>query len=242
MRPLPGKAKAPRPILDPMVDAVDAKHGAGHGPKTDAAVVDEKLRALFGDGDGIGHIFGPGASSALNVALDGVATTTVASPGPQLRGAIGIGDQPATGTISVGVIHTRGGTAGRGDDRSLDGDALGEKQDRDIVIPQTPVCLVGTLDPELIRRVVRAHVGQVRYCYERALSSTPGLAGRVSVQWTINAEGHVTASSIESTSLHNSEVEACLIQRVKTWRFPSPKDGGVVVVKYPFVLNRAGGQ
>jgi TonB family protein len=164
----------------------------------------------------------------------------VASAHPDVRGTRGLGDTDATGTIGVGAIHTRGG---KGDDAGYGHQTggLGHKTDRDIIATQSPICLLGVFDPELIRRVVREHVGQVRYCYERALSSTPGLAGRVSLQWTINATGQVTAASIDDGStLRNSDVEACLVQRVKTWRFSPPKDGGVVVVKYPFIFNRAG--
>jgi hypothetical protein len=245
MHNVTGKVTAKRSTLEQAVEAV--KHGsAGHAVETshehrsDEAIVADQMRALFGDGDGVGQVFGVGGSKALNVALNGVASTTVASLGPQLRGGGGLRDG-GTGTISVGAIHTRGG---KGDDAGYGHQigGLGKKTDRDIISTQSPVCLIGALDPELVRRVVREHAGQVRYCYERVLSSTPGLVGRVSLQWTINAEGHVTASSIESTTMHNTEVEACLTQRVKTWTFPVPKGGGVVVVKYPFIFNRAGGQ
>ena len=246
MHSVTGKVTAKRTTHEEAAEAV--KHGsAGHAVETshehrsDEAIVADQMRALFGDGDGVGQVFGVGGSKALNVALNGVASTTVASLGPQLRGGGGLRDGVGTGTISVGTIHTRSGT---GDDSGYGEETggLGKKTDRDIISTQRCTISFGALDPELVRRVVREHAGQVRYCYERALSSTPGLAGRVSLQWTISAEGHVTASSIDSTTMHSTEVEACLMQRVKTWTFPVPKGGGVVVVKYPFIFNRAGVQ
>ena len=88
--------------------------------------------------------------------------------------------------------------------------------------------------------MVREHGGQVRYCYERELSRTPGLAGKVTMKWTINAAGHVVAVVVADTSLGSPAVERCLSDKVATWRFPKPKGGGVVVVNYPFVFKQAG--
>jgi TonB family protein len=238
-----GKVTAKQTDLEHTVAAV--KHGgaadvvAGNSARTDEAVVAENMRALFGDDAGVRQVLGAGDASALNVALKGVPSTVVAAVHADVRGTGGHGNGDAAGTISVGAIHTR---AGKGAERYGDSiGGLGAKLDRDIIAHERPVCVFGVFDPELIRRVVREHVGQVRYCYERALSSTPGLAGRVLLQWTINATGHVIAASVDDGStLRNSDVEACLLQRVKRWQFLPPKDGGVVVVKYPFIFNRAG--
>lgn len=245
MHPVTGTVTAKRTELEQTVEAV--KHGgAGHAVatthevKSDEAVVADQLRALFGDGDGVGQVLGAGGSTALNAALNGVASTTVASLHPQLRGAGGLRDGEATGTISVGAIHTRGGK-GKDSGYGSETGGLGDKVDREIVNVAGQVCLGGApYDADLVRSVVRSHLGQVRYCYERALSSTPGLAGRVSLEWTISKTGHVTVARVENSTLHNSEVEACLVQRVKTWRFAMPHAGGVVVVKYPFLFNRSG--
>jgi hypothetical protein len=40
----------------------------------------------------------------------------------------------------------------------------------------------------------------------------------------------------------NAELESCVAGRVRTWQFPKPKGGGVVIVTYPFIFAQSGGQ
>ena len=43
-----------------------------------------------------------------------------------------------------------------------------------------------------------------------------------------------------STTTNTPELEKCIAGRVRTWVFPKPKGGGVVVVTYPFMFKQAG--
>jgi len=97
----------------------------------------------------------------------------------------------------------------------------------------------GKLDKEIIRRVIRSHIQEVKFCYESELVRRPDLYGRVTVQFTITPQGSVASSAIESSTLHDSQVEKCIAQSVRRWTFPKPEDGGVVLVTYPFVLHAA---
>lgn len=60
------------------------------------------------------------------------------------------------------------------------------------------VPLQGNLDKELVRRVVRQHINEIRYCYQRELSLVPSLAGRVVVKFVIGAGDRVTSSRLSS--------------------------------------------
>lgn len=93
----------------------------------------------------------------------------------------------------------------------------------------------GALDKDLIRRIVRAHIGEVRYCYDEGLAHDPELAGRVVVDFVIGAEGKVTRSTAESDM--EGDVPDCIATAVSRWLFPRPADGKDVAVKYPFVLE-----
>jgi len=96
----------------------------------------------------------------------------------------------------------------------------------------------GSLPREVIQRVIRAHLAQVRYCYEKSLLQQPTLAGKVVVRFVIDADGAVQeASDVSGPAFPAPEVPACITERVKTWRFPKPHGGGVVVVTYPFILS-----
>ena len=94
----------------------------------------------------------------------------------------------------------------------------------------------GRLDKELIRRVIRQHIMEVRTCYERELSKNPKLGGRVLIHFIIGTGGEVTKSEVESSTLGNTVVEECIAAAVRSWSFPKPQ-GGVVSVTYPFVLQ-----
>ena len=65
------------------------------------------------------------------------------------------------------------------------GDKPGKKAGAPEVIPGTPE-VRGSLDKEIIRRIIRRHINEVKFCYERELVKSPNLMGRVMVQFTIS--------------------------------------------------------
>jgi TonB family protein len=95
----------------------------------------------------------------------------------------------------------------------------------------------GSLDRAVIQRIVRRHVNEVRFCYERELARTPDLAGRVDVQFVVGPTGRVQSASVSRSTLGNDDVESCIATAVRRWTFPAPEGGGIVAVTYPFVFN-----
>lgn len=98
----------------------------------------------------------------------------------------------------------------------------------------------GGLDRDAIAAVIQRNIGQVRFCYEQALQSDPGLNGRVAVDFSIGGDGLVKAASVANSTLGSKMVEDCVVARLKSWKFPLPEGGVTVKVSYPFVLRRAG--
>lgn len=212
---------------------------------SDEAVVQGTLARLFGDSgnSGMASVFnGDVAGGALNAALGTIDGNRVAgrgSAGLGLRGGAPGGGGAATGTLGTNRNSARGRSTGDVDYGS-DGGDIGAKVDRTIGMIQGPIHTTGTLDPDLIRRVVRDHAGQVRYCYESQLAMSPGLTGKVVMRWVINDAGRVMQAGAGDNQTGNAALDACLASRIKTWVFPMPKGGGVVVVTYPFVFKPAG--
>jgi hypothetical protein len=110
----------------------------------------------------------------------------------------------------------------------------------------------GSLPKEVLRGVIRRHLDEVRICYENGLKVIKDLEGRVVVTFLIGSTGDVQGSYVQSSTLQPAgsgvdarsgkavhEVEQCLIEVVRTWRFPEPIGGGLVIVTYPFVLRFA---
>jgi TonB family protein len=127
--------------------------------------------------------------------------------------------------------------AGVGEPRGTDGQGVSISE-----LPDSPVPRVtagssevrGSLSAEVIRRVVRRHINEVRFCYEQELTRNPTLAGRVVVTFVISPTGDVPSSSVASSTMANARLEGCLVRAVRRWNFPAPEGGGIVTVNYPF--------
>ena len=96
----------------------------------------------------------------------------------------------------------------------------------------------GGLDREAVDLVVMKNLGQIIYCYEMGLQQKVGLRGRVLVDFTINSQGRVSSCSISNSSLRSAQVENCMMNKIKNWKFPQPVGGVNVDVNYPFALQR----
>ncbi|HEY3451990.1 MAG TPA: AgmX/PglI C-terminal domain-containing protein [Myxococcales bacterium] len=97
----------------------------------------------------------------------------------------------------------------------------------------------GQLARELIAKVINEHMGEIRGCYERALLREAGLAGKLNLEWTIGTDGRVEEVKVKQATIKGSEVPNCIVGSLKTWIFPKPT-GGKVIVSYPFLFNSIG--
>ena len=146
------------------------------------------------------------------------------------------GDGDEEGTIGLGELGLIGkGGADSGYGRGA-GAGFGGRGARVPQVRQGKANVQGALDRDIIRRIVRAHINEVRHCYNEGLARAPELAGRVTVQFTITGVGKVGASVVEESTLGDSVTGSCIAKAVKRWQFPKPRGGGSVIVSYPFVL------
>jgi TonB family protein len=153
------------------------------------------------------------------------------------EGTIGGGGRLAT----YGRFGHGGPGVGVGDRYGVGAGLLGTHRTRVPEVIASIATVRGSLDKDIIRRIVRRHLNEVRYCYDEGLARKPGLSGRLVVQFTIAPTGNVLASALASSSLASVPVEACVVNAVKRWAFPAPSGGGLVIVSYPFEMTPAGG-
>ncbi len=148
------------------------------------------------------------------------------------------------GTIGLGNLGTigKGGGGGLGSGYGRGAGGLGGRRAKAPEVMPGQANVRGSLDKEIIRRIVRRHMNEIKYCYEQELLKKPELGGRVAVQWTISASGQVVSSVLSSSTLSNARAENCIVQAVRRWEFPKPLGGGIVIVTYPFMLTPAGGE
>jgi hypothetical protein len=196
--------------------------GGGNGKADVFGVALEK-----GTRDALGHLTGPSAGDARGEAGMGLKS---------LGGRGGGGDGSGLGLARIGTNGIGGGLASYGDGKG----GLHGKENGEIGLGPGKPEVVGSIDPELIRKVVHEHRAQIRTCYEAQLSSRPNLAGKLISAWTIDPQGLVTESHTQETTLRDKSVESCVAARIKTWRFPIPKGGGEVFVTYPFIFTPGG--
>jgi hypothetical protein len=99
-----------------------------------------------------------------------------------------------------------------------------------------PAPRTAPLDAAAVDRLVRSRVPAVRACYERALATKPGLAGRLDARFTIDGTGATRDVSWAADQLHDPAVAACAAGVIAGWRF-SPPPAGPMTVTFPFVFQ-----
>ena len=230
-----GKKNAPNRDAKASPKAIDPNS------KDQARLIAQKIFGGKGNA-GIATLFGrAGLGGSLTAAMGHMTGSTVGDAG----GVLGMGVKGSGGggggtgnTIGIGAVGTRGVAGGEG--KYGTGIGMGKKASADISITQSDPEVTGSMDPELIRRVVRSHHDQLKYCYDNALTKNPKLTGKVSVRWIIREDGTVASSNVVSSTSGTPELDHCISGRVLLWIFPKPKGGGVAVVTYPFVFKQAG--
>jgi TonB family protein len=151
--------------------------------------------------------------------------------GGQGEGTIGLGD--------VGAMGMGGGCGGCGGHSRGSSTGLGDRRARVPRVRTARAKPCGCWIPDnVIRRIVRAHLGEIRYCYNQALTRDPNRRGKVEIQFMINEAGTVPAAIVLESSLDDHKAERCMVKAVRRWKFPKPRGpGGSAKVNYPFVFE-----
>jgi hypothetical protein len=97
--------------------------------------------------------------------------------------------------------------------------------------------ILGALDRSLIDEVIKRHMNQIRYCYQRELTKNPALGGKIVIKFVIAKDGTVSSAEKKTSTMNNSAVEQCIVGRFMRMVFPQPKGGGIVIVSYPFIFS-----
>jgi outer membrane biosynthesis protein TonB/pSer/pThr/pTyr-binding forkhead associated (FHA) protein len=155
-------------------------------------------------------------------------------------GAVGSGSGGGGTSQNVAGLGTEGvgfGATGSGKGRIGEGgnmDGFGSGRPNVQVGNASETIILGGLDKSIIDEYIKRHMRQIRNCYEKELSGSKGLAGRISTRFVISGSGRVTQAGVESSSMGNATVESCLTGVLKRIVFPEPLGGGIVEVSYPF--------
>ncbi len=218
-RPKPSpSAPQPKAHAQALIETLFAPSGKGVSALLSDRTVDQQLKTAMS------QLRGPPAQSHTGGLM------------PRGNGSGGVGTMEPRG---IEGLQTRG-RAGHNPSYGANSGLFSDKQRVDPFIASSNTIGEGALDKELIRKVIRANRGQIRFCYESQLNRFPNLSGKIAVKFIISATGAVKDASITQSTLGNEEIEKCVASRVRQWQFPKPQGGGVVTVTYPFLLTQSG--
>lgn len=171
-------------------------------------------------------------SRELKNALQGVGVLTTKRPSGQRVAGPAFAFREASGVeeMVAGIAARSGGSPGGGDGKTVT--AIGN-----------PFNVSGSGTTHRLRsqaeidRVIRQHLEGIRFLYERYLRTNPTLQGRVTLRFTIAADGAVTGCEMVSSTLASAEFQSEIIKRIRLWRFPAiAASSGSVSVVYPFTF------
>jgi hypothetical protein len=165
--------------------------------------------------------------------LIGAKGSQIGSGGLGARGGGIGGGGTAEGLGGLGTKGMGSGASGYG----KGGGNFGAKGEGGIGAVGGDPIILGSLDRSLIDEVIKRHMNQIRYCYQRELTKNPSLGGKIVIKFTIAKDGTVSSADKKTTTMNNAAVESCIAGRFMRMQFPEPKGGGIVIVSYPFIFS-----
>jgi TonB family protein len=194
---------------------------------------DPELAALFGEGS---QTIGMDQLAALGNLSGEVVGESGGARGLGMAGVGSGGGGFGKGSLGAGRFGVKGVGSGKGKGYGRGVGKLGARKNRlPKVIPGRPI-VMGSLDPEIIKRYIRKKRRQYQFCYSQQLQRYKNLTGTVKITFTITGSGRVVGAKVASagTDLNNSTVQNCVKNVTAGIVFPQPKGGGIVKVTYPF--------
>jgi len=111
---------------------------------------------------------------------------------------------------------------------------LGSKQGIDTTYVDPKTVVLGSMDPELIRKILQEYLPQFQHCYQQELMRNDAVKGVVRLDFRINKDGAVSNVSMTAKNAQfSSRGVGCITQVMNMISFPQPKGGGVVDVTQP---------
>jgi hypothetical protein len=217
--------------------AGSAKNGKASAPGTSSGGL--------GDSATAGYQF---KGKGLNALVGNSSTMTIASGGNKdgSRGLIGgsgvsnkgnnlSGDYRAPNSTGDGSGHLLGKDLAGNYDRSISTKGLSNKKGFDTSYVQPQTVVLGSIDPEILRKILGEYLSQFKFCYQQELQeNSDKIKGIIDLNFRIEADGKVTKVNIKSSqTIFSTKGIGCMTNILKMIEFPKPKGGGLVDVRQP---------
>lgn len=184
--------------------------------KTSSAVA---MNALVGDAPKINTTGSASKASVKDAAFNAGSSDS----GPLVSGA------------NIGVSKFNGSDKRGSGSSSYGSKGLASKKGFDSSYLEPKTVVLGSMDPELLRRILREYLPQFRHCYQQELiGHSESIKGIIDLNFTISATGRVAKHNIRAKDARFSKKGInCMAQVLSLIDFPKPKGGGVVDVRQP---------
>lgn len=172
-------------------------------------------------GTEVGEAFGVGGLGLVGTGRGGGGTG---------EGTIGLGN--------VGLIGKGGGGLGRTSGTGYGRGFTGRGARTPTRVRSMPVAAEKGLSKNIIRRIARAHVNELRHCYNNGLAKDPTLKGELDVVFTIASTGRVAEARVGQQRTDDGAMNQCARRTVRRWKFPRPstKEAMEVTLRTEFGL------
>lgn len=148
-------------------------------------------------------------------------------------GQTGKGDFIAS--ASIGISKLNGSDSSGSGENSYGSRGVASKKGFDSASLEPNTVIRGSMDPELLRKILREYIPQFRHCYQKELTHhSEKINGIIELNFTINQNGKSIKHDIRmKDAKFSNEGVNCMVNVLNIIDFPKPKGGGIVDVKQP---------
>ena len=119
-------------------------------------------------------------------------------------------------------------------DSSTGTKGLSSKSGIDTTYSDPKTVVLGSMDPELLRKILKEYLPQFRHCYQKELEVNEGAKGVIDLTFRINGNGSVSNIKVKGKKARLTRSGTnCMSKVLAIIPFPKPKGGGVVDVRQP---------
>ncbi|MCO4754133.1 MAG: AgmX/PglI C-terminal domain-containing protein [Bacteriovoracaceae bacterium] len=146
-----------------------------------------------------------------------------------------------TGSLNTKVTGNASAKVGNmgsdlsGAEQSFGAKGLSGKKGMDTSYIETETVVLGSMDPELLRKILQQYLPQFRHCYQQELAyNSEDIQGIVDLNFEISGAGKVGKINIRAKdSRFSNKGINCMSKVLSIINFPQPKGGGRVAVRQP---------
>lgn len=184
------------------------------------------LKALMGNSATMTIAAGAGTEGSRGL----TSGTGIGNKGSNLTG-----DYRAPAGIGDGSGHLLGKDAVGNYDRSTTTRGLANKKGIDTAFVQADTVVMGSIEPEVLRKILQEYLPQFKFCYQQELQEhSEKIKGIVDLNFRIEGDGKVSTVNIKTAQAQFSPKGiSCMANILRIIDFPKPKGGGLVDVRQP---------